>query len=118
MAYVSVIGAGSWGTAIAKLLCTNGHKVTLWSYREEEVRSLIEKRENLSKLPGVKLPEEIIFTADLEAAVRDKEMCVMAVPSTAVRSTADGALCKAWTDCGQPGERNRGEHTDDSDRYY
>lgn len=87
MAYVSVIGAGSWGTAIAKLLCTNGHKVTLWSYREEEVRSLIEKRENLSKLPGVKLPEEIIFTADLEAAVRDKEMCVMAVPSTAVRST-------------------------------
>jgi glycerol-3-phosphate dehydrogenase (NAD(P)+) len=88
MAYVSVIGAGSWGTAIAKLLCTNGHKVTLWSYREEEVRSLIEKRENLSKLPGVKLPEEIIFTADLEAAVRDKEMCVMAVPSTAVRSTA------------------------------
>lgn len=88
MAYVSVIGAGSWGTAIAKLLCTNGHKVTLWSYREEEVRSLIEKRENLSKLPGVKLPEEIIFTADLEAAVRDKEMCVMAVPSTTVRSTA------------------------------
>lgn len=88
MAYVSVIGAGSWGTAIAKLLCTNGHKVTLWSYREEEVRSLIEKRENLSKLPGVKLPEEIIFTGDLEAAVRDKEMCVMAVPSTAVRSTA------------------------------
>ncbi len=88
MAYVGVIGAGSWGTAIAKLLCTNGHKVTLWSYREEEVRSLIEKRENLSKLPGVKLPEEIIFTADLEAAVRDKEMCVMAVPSTAVRSTA------------------------------
>ncbi len=88
MAYVSVIGAGSWGTAIAKLLCSNGHKVTLWSYREEEVRSLIEKRENLSKLPGVKLPEEIIFTADLEAAVRDKEMCVMAVPSTAVRSTA------------------------------
>ena len=52
MAYVSVIGAGSWGTAIAKLLCTNGHKVTLWSYREEEVRSLIEKRENLSKLPS------------------------------------------------------------------
>ncbi len=88
MAYVSVIGAGSWGTAIAKLLCTNGHKVTLWSYREEEVCSLIEKRENLSKLPGVKLPEEIIFTADLEAAVWDKEMCVMAVPSTAVRSTA------------------------------
>lgn len=88
MTYVSVIGAGSWGTAIAKLLCTNGHKVTLWSHREEEVHSLIEKRENLSKLPGVKLPKEIVFTADLEEAVREKEICVMAVPSTAVRSTA------------------------------
>lgn len=88
MAKVSVIGAGSWGTAIAKLLCMNGHEVTLWSHREEEVRSLIEKKENLSKLPGVKLPEEIVFTADLEEAVREKEMCVMAVPSTAVRSTA------------------------------
>ena len=62
MAYVSVIGAGSWGTAIAKLLCTNGHKVTLWSYREEEVRSLIEKRENLSKLPGVTSRGDYIYS--------------------------------------------------------
>ena len=56
MANVSVIGAGSWGTALALLLCKNGHDVTVWSYKEEEVRMLSEKREHLSKLPGVKIP--------------------------------------------------------------
>lgn len=88
MAKVSVIGAGSWGTAIAKVLSDNGHEVTVWSHREEEVRALDEKRENVSKLPGVKLSEEIVFTADLEEAVRGMELCVLAVPSTAVRGTA------------------------------
>ena len=44
MANVSVIGAGSWGTALALLLCKNGHDVTVWSYKEEEVRTLSEKR--------------------------------------------------------------------------
>ena len=66
MANVSVIGAGSWGTALALLLCKNGHDVTVWSYKEEEVRMLSEKREHLSKLPGVKIPDEIFFTADLK----------------------------------------------------
>ena len=66
MANVSVIGAGSWGTALALLLCKNGHGVTVWSYKEEEVRTLSEKREHVSKLPGVKIPNEIFFTADLK----------------------------------------------------
>ena len=56
MAKVSVIGAGSWGTALALLLYKNGHDVTVWSYQEEEVRMLSEKREHVSKLPGVKIP--------------------------------------------------------------
>ncbi len=88
MAKVSVIGAGSWGTAIAKVLSDNGHEVMVWSHREEEVRALDEKRENVSKLPGVRLSEEIVFTAVLEDAVRGMELCVLAVPSTAVRGTA------------------------------
>ena len=61
MANVSVIGAGSWGTALALLLCKNGHGVTVWSYKEEEVRTLSEKREHVSKLPGVKIPNEIFL---------------------------------------------------------
>ncbi len=88
MAQVSVIGAGSWGTALAKLLAQNGHQVTVWSILEEEVRMLSETREHADKLPGVILPESIAFTADLEGAVREKELLVLAVPSPFTRSTA------------------------------
>ena len=66
MAKVSVLGAGSWGTALSLLLCKNGHEVTLWSALEDEVRMLCEKREHESKLPGVRLPEDMKITADLE----------------------------------------------------
>ena len=88
MANVSVIGAGSWGTALALLLCKNGHDVTVWSYKEEEVRTLSEKREQVRKLPGVKIPNEIFFTADLKEAVEGKDVVVLAVPSIHVRNTA------------------------------
>lgn len=88
MAGVSVIGAGSWGMAIAKVLDTNGHEVTVWSHREEEAERLREIRENDTKLPGVKLSESVQFTSDLEAAVKAGALLILAVPSTAVRSTA------------------------------
>ena len=63
MAKVSVIGAGSWGTALAAVLDYNGHEVTIWSVMEEEIKMLKEKREHVSKLPGVKLSEEIQLTS-------------------------------------------------------
>ena len=88
MAKVSVIGAGSWGTALALLLYKNGHDVTVWSYQEEEVRMLSEKREHVSKLPGVKIPEGIFFTADIKEAAEEKDVVVLAVPSIHVRNTA------------------------------
>ena len=88
MASIGVIGAGSWGTALAVLLCGNGHEVTLWSIIEDEVHILQTKRENPDKLPGVKLPEKIEVTADLEKAVSGKQVLVLAVPSPYVRSTA------------------------------
>ena len=59
MANVGIMGAGSWGTALALLLHKNGHQVTVWSISEEEVEMLSTKREHVSKLPGVKIPEEI-----------------------------------------------------------
>ena len=58
MAKVTVLGAGSWGTALSYRLCKNGHSVTLWAHREEQAESLRNTREN-DKLPGVKLPENI-----------------------------------------------------------
>lgn len=88
MANIGIIGAGSWGTALALLLNKNGHAVTVWSYKEEEAEMLAKTREHKSKLPGVPLPEDMIFTADMEAAVTGKKVLVMAVPSTAVRGTA------------------------------
>ena len=88
MAKVSVVGAGSWGTALAMLLCNNGHDTMLWSHREEQAEELRTARENKAKLPGVKIPEEIHVTSDLSEALIDKDVIVMAVPSVAVRTTA------------------------------
>lgn len=88
MANVGIIGAGSWGTALALLLHTNGHQITVWSFRKEEAERLSKEREHKSKLPGIKLPEDMEFTGDLEKAVTGKDFIVMAVPSHAARSTA------------------------------
>lgn len=88
MAKVSVIGAGSWGTALASVLAYNGHEVTIWSIMEEEIAMLKEKREHVTKLPGVKLSEEICLTTNLEEAVEGRELLVLAAPSVFTRSTA------------------------------
>ena len=88
MADVSVLGAGSWGTALAILLNDNGHNVTLWSVIEEEVNMLLEKREHISKLPGVKIDEKISITNNVEDATKNKDMIVLAVPSVYTRGTA------------------------------
>ncbi len=88
MANVGIMGAGSWGTALALLLHKNGHQVTVWSISEEEVRMLSEKREHVSKLPGVKIPEDMVFTTDVESALKGKDFIVLAVPSPFTRNTA------------------------------
>lgn len=88
MAKVSVIGAGSWGTALSTVLYHNGHTVTLWSIVEAEVTMLKEKGEHLDKLPGVKLPQDMEITTDLEKSIKGAQLLVLAVPSPFTRSTA------------------------------
>ena len=88
MANVSVIGAGSWGIALAIALQNNGHQVNVWSIIEDEIKMLDEKREHLDKLPGVKLADEMTFTTDLENSIQGKDLLVLAVPSPFVRKTA------------------------------
>ena len=88
MAKVSVLGAGSWGTALAVMLHGNHHQVTLWSALSDEVAQLRRDREQKGKLPGVHIPEDIDITDCLEEAVKDREMLVLAVPSVFVRGTA------------------------------
>lgn len=88
MANIGILGAGSWGTALAILLQDNGHQVQVWSALEDEVRILSRTHEHSAKLPGVKIPEAIIFTGDLEGAVRGKDVLILAVPSPFTRDTA------------------------------
>ena len=84
---IAVVGSGGWGTALAKLLYQNGHKVTIWSFAQNEIDYIREHHEN-ALLKGVEIPEEIELTTDL-ACVAGKDIVVSAVPSFAVRQTAE-----------------------------
>lgn len=88
MANVSVLGGGSWGIALAVLLHKNGHQVTVWSALEQEIEMLRNNHEH-KMLPGVKLPENMIFTTDDKEAIEGKELLVMAVASAYTRQTAN-----------------------------
>lgn len=88
MAKIGIIGAGSWGTALALLMHNNGHQVIVWSIIESEVEMLKTKRQHESKLPGVILPEEIEVTNNLQEAMNHRDLLILAVPSPFTRSTA------------------------------
>ena len=85
---IGILGAGSWGTALTVLLSDNGHDVTVWSIDAKEIEMLDTKREHLTKLPGVKLPDSVRFTTDEQEVCKDAELLVMVVPSPFIRSTA------------------------------
>lgn len=89
MAKAGIIGAGSWGCALAFVLDRNGHQVTIWSVMDDEIAMLKEKHEHIDKLPGVILSNRITFTTDLKEAVEGMDFLVLAVPSAFTRSTAN-----------------------------
>ncbi len=84
---IAVLGAGSWGTAAATLLCRNNHNVTLWSRETEKIAVVAKDLENKEYLPGVKLDSSMNFTDDI-SCVKDKDMVVMVTPSSSIRSMA------------------------------
>jgi len=86
---VSIIGAGSWGTAIAVLLAKKGCKVKQWVRRPELCGQIKETRENITYLPGVVLPSNIDISSDLEYCCKSSEVLVIATPSHAVRETVN-----------------------------
>lgn len=88
MANISILGAGGWGIAIAILLDNNGNHVTIWSAVDREVKMLSEQRENEISLKGIRISKDIQITADLEEAIKDKDIIVMAVASAYTRATA------------------------------
>src|SRR5260221_4426604 len=83
---IAVLGAGAWGTALARLLAERS-QVVLWTRRAEHARALLDERENREFLPGYALSEHITPTFDMAEAVAGASMLVVAVPSHAVRAT-------------------------------
>lgn len=82
---ISVLGAGGWGTTLAILLHFNGHNLTLWEYNRSYAKLLSKRRENPDYLPGIKIPDEIIITHDIEESTSNQNMIVLAVPSQFLR---------------------------------
>ncbi len=82
---ISVLGAGSWGTTLAMLLCENFRDVTLWSYRADQAEEMREQRTNQDYLPGVPLPAHLKISNDIQEAAWKKDIIVAAVPSQFLR---------------------------------
>jgi len=84
---IAVLGAGSWGTALAMLLGQNGHQVNLWSHNAEHANSMQQARENNRYLAGLTFPETLNISADLEKTLKDVNDILIVVPSHAFRQT-------------------------------
>lgn len=86
-----MIGAGSWGTALADLLASKGLSVTIWSRGSEVAQLINERHENRIYLPGVILPSSLRATTEMRLAVEGADLVLMVVPSHAMRETAVAA---------------------------
>jgi len=89
MEKVCVLGAGSWGSALALVLAKNGYNVHMWTLNEEQAKNINKTKENIDYLPGVVFPSNITVTTNLEETIKDSIIIVLAVPSQAIRS-----ICK------------------------
>lgn len=97
MVNVSVMGAGSWGTTLAKVFADAGNRVTLWARRAELAEAIATTRENADYLAGIALPEAITATTDAAAALTHAEIVVFAVPSQTMRENLE-----AWRELLSP----------------
>lgn len=91
MANIGVLGAGTWGTALARMLAVNGHNVTMWSALPQELIELKNTRKH-KNLPGSTLPESISYTPDIHEICQGRDILLFAVPSPYVRTTARACL--------------------------
>ena len=87
---IGVLGAGTWGMALAKMLANDSYDVTVWSALEKEIDELSQSRRH-KNLPGMIIPDSIRFTKDIAEVCRDKEILLFAVPSLYVRNTVRSA---------------------------
>ncbi|MGN0736051.1 MAG: NAD(P)H-dependent glycerol-3-phosphate dehydrogenase [Anaerovoracaceae bacterium] len=88
---IGVIGAGSFGTALAMVLAGKGHSVTVWARKKEQIDNIKQTGENSRYLPGVKLPEKIEFTDNLREAAEGRDYLLFAVPAQSFRGVLKDA---------------------------
>ncbi|MEM4407773.1 MAG: NAD(P)H-dependent glycerol-3-phosphate dehydrogenase [Candidatus Caldarchaeum sp.] len=88
---ISVVGGGSWGTALAKHLAQKGFSVTLWVREDEVRRAIVEERENKVYLPGIRLPDNVHPTCELGKAVAGREVLIFSIPSQYLRGVLEEA---------------------------
>lgn len=104
---IGVVGAGAWGTALAKVLADKGDRVTLWCHGAASYQDIAERRENRIYLPGITLPQSVGATQSLALTVADKYLVICAVPSHAVREVfteaADSMAADSLLLCGTKG---------------
>jgi glycerol-3-phosphate dehydrogenase (NAD(P)+) len=104
---IGVVGAGGWGTTLAKVLAEKGEYVVLWCHSVDSFREIADKRENRTYLPGLALPANIEVTQSLDEAVEGKFLVICAVPSHAVREvfskTASKLAPQTMVLCGTKG---------------
>ncbi|MBO5837207.1 MAG: NAD(P)-dependent glycerol-3-phosphate dehydrogenase [Oscillospiraceae bacterium] len=87
MKKIGVLGAGTWGMALSRMLCLSGHSVTVWSALEKEIDEFSVTRRH-PNLPGMEIPEQVAFTKEIRLACEGMDIVLFAVPSPFVRSTA------------------------------
>ncbi len=84
---VAVLGSGSWGTALASLIARNGHPTVIWGRDPGQIASINQRHENTRYLPGVPLPETLVATGELAAAVAGADLVLVVTPSHAFTET-------------------------------
>src|SRR5665647_702367 len=92
MKNIGIIGAGSWGTALAVTLSNKGHVVKIWDINEKHLKSLEEKRENVPFLPGVKFNDNIKVIFSIEETLKDVDVALFSAPSQHFREALKSAL--------------------------
>ncbi|MGO2100902.1 NAD(P)H-dependent glycerol-3-phosphate dehydrogenase [Vagococcus salmoninarum] len=85
---IAVLGPGSWGSALAKVLVENGHDVTIWGHKPDQVKEINEEHTNKNYLPTIVFPKELKASSDLKTCLTDVDAILFVVPTKAVRSVA------------------------------
>lgn len=88
MEKVCILGAGSWGSALALVLAKKGYEVNMWTLNEEQANKINKTRENIDYLPGILFPNNITLSTDISKSIVDSKIIVLAVPSQAIRSVS------------------------------